>query len=133
MTPGTHGSTFGGNPLAMAAAKAVLEILGEDGLLADVRERAAYLDMALRQLQTQFPAMVDALRGRGFLRGIRFHDSVDLPVLVKRLRDDHLLTVPAADNTLRLLPPLTIHRDELDLAIAKLEAALTAIAPSDDQ
>jgi acetylornithine/N-succinyldiaminopimelate aminotransferase len=133
MTPGTHGSTFGGNPLAMAAAKAVLEILGEDGFLADVRERAAYLDTTLHQLQTQFPAMVEALRGRGFLRGIRLHDSVDLPTLVKRLRDDHLLTVPAAENTLRLLPPLTIYRDEIDLAIAKLGAALTTMAPRDDR
>jgi acetylornithine/N-succinyldiaminopimelate aminotransferase len=52
---------------------------------------------------------------------------------VKRLRDDHLLTVPAADNTLRLLPPLTIHRDEIDLAIAKLVTALTAMSPRDDQ
>jgi acetylornithine/succinyldiaminopimelate/putrescine aminotransferase len=101
--------------------------------LADVRERAAYLDTALHQLQTQFPAMVEALRGRGFLRGIRLYDSVDLPTLVKRLRDDHLLTVPAADNTLRLLPPLTICRDEIDLAIAKLVAALTAMAPRDDR
>ena len=133
MTPGTHGSTFGGNPLAMAAARAVLEILGEDGFLADVRERAAYLDTALHQLQTQFPALIEALRGSGFLRGIRLHDSVDLPALVNRLRDDHLLTVPAADNTLRLLPPLTIHRDEIDLAIAKLVTALTAMAPRDDQ
>ena len=133
MTPGTHGSTFGGNPLAMAAAKAVLEILGEDGFLADVRERAAYLDTALHQLQTQFPAMVEALRGRGFLRGIQLHNSVDLPTFVKRLRDDHLLTVQEAENTLRLLPPLTIHRDEIDLAIAKLVAALTAMAPRDDQ
>jgi acetylornithine/N-succinyldiaminopimelate aminotransferase len=77
--------------------------------------------------------MVEALRGRGFLRGIRLHDSVDLPTLVKRLRDDHLLTVPAAENTLRLLPPLTICRDEIDLAIAKLVAALTAMAPRDDR
>ena len=117
----------------MTAAKAVLEILGEDGFLADVRDRAAYLDTALHQLQTQFPAMIDALHGRGFLRGIRLHDSFDLPALVKRLRDDLLLTVPAADNTLRLLPPLTIHRDEIDLAITKLVAALTAMAPRDGQ
>ena len=129
MTPGTHGSTFGGNPLAMAAAKTVLEILTEDGFLADVRERAAYLDAALTDLKTRFPTLVATLRGRGFLRGIRLDDSVDLGALVKTLRDDHLLTVPAADNTLRLLPPLTIHRDEIDLAIAKITAALTAITP----
>jgi acetylornithine/N-succinyldiaminopimelate aminotransferase len=77
--------------------------------------------------------MIEALRGRGFLRGIRLHDSVDLPALVNRLRDEHLLTVPAADNTIRLLPPLTIHRDEIDLAITKLVTALTAMAPRDDQ
>jgi acetylornithine/N-succinyldiaminopimelate aminotransferase len=129
MTPGTHGSTFGGNPLAMAAAQTVLEVLSEDGFLAGVRERAAYLDAALIGLQAQFPALISELRGRGFLRGIRLAESVDLAGVVGALRDDHLLTVPAADNTLRLLPPLTIERDEIDLAVTKIGGALAAITP----
>lgn len=130
MTPGTHGSTFGGNPLAMAAAQTVLEVLSEDGFLAGVRERAAYLDAEIIRLQAQFPDLISELRGRGFLRGIRLAETVDLLALVGALRDDRLLTVPAADNTLRLLPPLTIERDEIDLAVAKLGGALAAITPA---
>ena len=130
MTPGTHGSTFGGNPLAMAAAQTVLEVLSEDGFLAGVRERAAYLDAEIIRLQAQFPDLISELRGRGFLRGIRLAETVDLLALVGALRDVHLLTVPAADNTLRLLPPLTIERDEIDLAVAKLGSALAAITPA---
>ncbi len=132
MTPGTHGSTFGGNPLAMAAAKAVLEILSEDGFLTEVRARAAYLDVLLVGLQTQFPKMISELRGRGFLRGIKLNETIDLASLVKILRNDHLLTVPAADNTLRLLPPLTISHEEIDLAVAKLSVAINVIAQCDD-
>ena len=127
MTPGTHGSTFGGNPLAMAAAKAVLEILSEDCFLLEVRARAAYLDELLVGLQMQFPTTISELHGRGFLRGIKLHEKIDLASLVKILRDDHLLTVPAAENTLRLLPPLTLSHEEIDLAVAKLATAINAI------
>ena len=133
MTPGTHGSTFGGNPLAMAAAKAVLEILSGDGFLTEVRCRAAYLDKLLVGLQTQFPKIISELRGRGFLRGIKLRGTIDLASLVKTLRDDCLLTVPAADNTLRLLPPLTISHEEIDLAVAKLKLALKAITKLDSE
>ena len=127
MTPGTHGSTFGGNPLAMAAAKAVLEILSEDGFLAEVEARAAYLNELLGDLQTQFPKIIFELRGRGFLRGIKLNETIDLASLVKILRDDHLLTVPAADNTIRLLPPLILSHEEIDLAVAKLATAMKII------
>ncbi len=124
MTPGTHGSTFGGNPLAMAAAKVVLEVLSEDGFLADVRARAAYLEDALAGLQLKFSPAITERRGCGFLRGIQLDETIDLAALVNTLRDDHLLTVPAADNTLRLLPPLTITKEEIDLTISKIAAAL---------
>ncbi len=131
MTPGTHGSTFGGNPLAMAAAKAVLEVLSEDGFLIDVRVRAAYLDKALVSLQAEFPKVISELRGRGFLRGIRLNENIDIAHLVNTLRDDCLLTVPAADNTLRLLPPLTLSHDEIDLAVGKMTAAMNAITKNE--
>ena len=120
MTPGTHGSTFGGNPLAMAAAAAVLEVLTEDGFMQDVRERAAYLDSALKNLQSAFPAAISEIRGRGFLRGICLANGVDLMALVSALRGDHVLCVPAAENTLRLLPPLIISREEIDILMAAL-------------
>lgn len=117
----------------MAAAKVVLEVLSEDGFLADVRARAAYLEDALAGLQAQFFGAVIERRGRGFLRGIRLNETIDLGTLVKNLRDDRLLTVPAAENTLRLLPPLTISEKEIDLAIAKIAAALEAMALHDGQ
>ena len=133
MTPGTHGSTFGGNPLAMAAAQVVLEVLSEEGFLADVRARAVHLDNALQGLQEQFPTAIAECRGRGFLRGIRLDETIDLAAFVKTLRDDHLLCVPAAENTLRLLPPLTISKDEIDLAVAKIATLLNDIPKHDSQ
>ncbi len=126
MTPGTHGSTFGGNPLAMAAAEAVLDVLTEDGFMQDVRERAAYLDAALTNLQSEFPALISEIRGRGFLRGICLAEGVDLTGFVTALREDHVLGVPAAENTLRLLPPLIISREEIDILVATLNRQLSA-------
>ena len=133
MTPGTHGSTFGGNPLAMAAAQVVLEVLSEEGFLADVRARAVHLDDALQGLQEQFPTAIAECRGRGFLRGIRLDETIDLAAFVKTLRDDNLLCVPAAENTLRLLPPLTISNDEIDLAVAKIATVLNDISEHESQ
>ena len=127
MSPGTHGSTFGGNPLAMAVAKTILEVLSEDGFLEDIRTRARYLDSKLVKLQASLPRSIIEVRGRGFLRGIRLDEAIDLATLVKSLCDDHLLVVPAADNTLRLLPPLTISKQEIDLAIVKISRAMNDI------
>ena len=126
MTPGTHGSTFGGNPLAMAATAAVLDVLTEDGFMEDVRERASYLGSALTNLQSEFPAAISEIRGRGFLRGICLAADVDLTGFVTALRDDHVLGVPAAENTLRLLPPLIISREEIDILVTTLYRQLSA-------
>jgi acetylornithine/N-succinyldiaminopimelate aminotransferase len=126
MTPGTHGSTFGGNPLAMAAAAVVLEVLSEPGFMEDVRARAAYLDAALLGLQASFPHAITDIRGRGFLRGICLAENVDLAGLVGALRAAHILCVPAAENTLRLLPPLIISRDEIDILMSALHMQFSA-------
>jgi len=133
MTPGTHGSTFGGNPLAMAAAAAVLDVVAGDGFLADVRERSAYLDAALVGLCKAFPAHIAELRGRGLMRGIKLAAGIDVGMVVGRVRDQHVLTVPAAENTLRLLPPLIISRDEIDLAVNTIGDVLGAIDPPQSQ
>jgi acetylornithine/N-succinyldiaminopimelate aminotransferase len=133
MTPGTHGSTFGGNPLAMAAAAAVLDVVAGDGFLADVRERSAYLDAALVGLWKAFPAHIAELRGRGLMRGIKLAAGIDVGMVVGRVRDQHVLTVPAAENTLRLLPPLIISRDEIDLAVNTIGDVLGAIDPPQSQ
>jgi acetylornithine/N-succinyldiaminopimelate aminotransferase len=126
MTPGTHGSTFGGNPLAMAAAAVVLEVLSEPGFMEDVRARAAHFDAALLGLQASFPHAITDIRGRGFLRGICLAENVDLAGLVGALRAAHILCVPAAENTLRLLPPLIISRDEIDILMSALHTQFSA-------
>ncbi len=133
MTPGTHGSTFGGNPLAMAAAAAVLDVVAGDGFLADVRDRSAYLDAALVGLSKTFPAHIAELRGRGLMRGIKLAVGIDVGMVVGRVRDQHVLTVPAAENTLRLLPPLIISRDEIDLAVKTIGDVLGTIDPPPSQ
>ena len=121
MGPGSHGSTFGGNPLAMAVANAVLDGLEEDGFLAAVRERIASLDGYLTQLQRAWREEIIELRGAGLLRGLRLAEGIAVGEVTTALRDRHLLCVPAADNVLRLLPPLTISEDELVIAHSTLD------------
>ncbi len=127
MGPGSHGSTFGGNPLAMAVANAVLDGLEEDGFLAAVRERIASLDGYLTQLQHAWPEKIIELRGAGLLRGLRLGDDIAVGEVTRALRDRYLLCVPAADNVLRLLPPLTIREDELAIAQSALEHCFSEV------
>lgn len=124
MTPGTHGSTFGGNPLAMAAAEVVLETLSAPGFMEDVRRRAAILGDGLEALASKYPAKISEIRGRGFLRGIRFDDQLEVGGIVVQLRAHKMLAVPAAENTLRLLPPLVISEQEIAIALDLLDAVL---------
>jgi acetylornithine/N-succinyldiaminopimelate aminotransferase len=126
MTPGTHGSTFGGNPLAMAAAEVVLQTLSAPGFMADVQRRADYLEVGLRGLAKRYPEKITEIRGRGFLRGIGLGADIDAVAFVGGLRDRHLLAVPAAQNTVRLLPPLVITEAEIDIVLDRLNAALAA-------
>ena len=128
MGPGSHGSTFGGNPLAMAVANAVLDGLEEDGFLAAVRERIASLDGYLTQLQHAWPETIIELRGAGLLRGLRLGDDIAVGEVTRALRDRYLLCVPAADNVLRLLPPLTIREDELAIAQSALQHCFSEVA-----
>ena len=128
MGPGSHGSTFGGNPLAMAVANAVLDGLEEDGFLAAVRERIASLDGYLTQLQHAWPETIIELRGAGLLRGLRLGDDIAVGEVTRALRDRYLLCVPAADNVLRLLPPLTIKEDELAIAQSALQHCFSEVA-----
>ena len=128
MGPGSHGSTFGGNPLAMAVANAVLDGLEEDGFLAAVQERIASLDGYLTQLQHAWPEQIIELRGAGLLRGLRLGDEIAVGEVTRILRDRYLLCVPAADNVLRLLPPLTISEDELAIAQSALEHFFSEVA-----
>ncbi|MEM9206992.1 MAG: aspartate aminotransferase family protein [Pseudomonadota bacterium] len=121
MTAGTHGTTFGGNPLAMAVANAVLDVVLEDGFLDRVNDLATYARQRLAQLVDDHPTVLKGMRGQGLLMGL----ECVLPntELVAAARDQKLLCPGAGDNVMRLLPPLTITRDEFDSAIEKLDAA----------
>ena len=128
MGPGSHGSTFGGNPLAMAVANAVLDGLEEDGFLADVQRRAAILDERLAKLAADYPGLILERRGTGFLRGLKLADRITVGDMTASLRQKQLLVVPAGENVLRLLPPLTITEDEIEQACHILDEAFSHLA-----
>ena len=129
MTPGTHGSTFGGNPLAMAVAETVLDVVLAPGFLAGVEQTARQLRAALDAVAARFPDKVEAVRGVGLLLGIK--PRCPNTELVARLRANGLLTVGAGDNVVRMVPPLIIGQAEIDLAADILSRTLSEVgAPS---
>ncbi|MBS0565623.1 MAG: aspartate aminotransferase family protein [Proteobacteria bacterium] len=125
MVAGTHGSTYGGNPLACAVGARVVEIIADPAFLAEVGRKAALLRQKLEALAASHPGLIDSVRGQGLILGLKLKAA---PAdLVRAGYDQHLLTVPAADNTLRLLPPLTITDAEIAEAVARLDRAATAL------
>ncbi|MBT4711862.1 MAG: aspartate aminotransferase family protein [Alphaproteobacteria bacterium] len=119
MTPGTHGSTFGGNPLAMAVANAVLDVVLEDGFLDQVRRVAGALNQRLSGLVAAYPGVFSEVRGTGLLIGL--HCEVPNTQVIEAARDHGLLLVPAGGNVARVLPPLIASESEVEDAIAILE------------
>src|SRR5581483_943365 len=119
MTAGTHGSTFGGNPLAMAVGNAVLDIVLEPGFLEQVRRVSDYFRDRLAGLVERYPTVFDELRGKGLLSGLRC--AVPNTEVVDRLRAEGLLTVGAGENVIRLLPPLIAEEAQIDEGIAILD------------
>jgi acetylornithine/N-succinyldiaminopimelate aminotransferase len=119
MTAGTHGSTFGGNPLAMAVGNAVLDVVLEKGFLAGVEHRAAHLRQRLEDLVKRFPKVLEAVRGRGLLLGLKC--AVPNTEFVARLREAGLLSVPAAENVVRVIPPLVVTEAQIDEAGGLIE------------
>ena len=124
MGPGSHGSTFGGNPLAMSVSNCVLDILEEDGFLQHVRDISFYLESALKKLAQLFPNQIYQIKGLGLLRGIGLYNNYLASDLCAALRRKRVLTVPAGLNTLRILPPLIIKKEEVDLLIDALITCL---------
>ena len=116
MVAGTHGSTFGGNPLAMSVGSAVLEVILKKGFLKNVTKISSYFHLELNKLQKQYPKIIKEVRGVGLLVGLQLHK--DQTTFIKKLMDNKLLTIRAAENVIRLLPPLTVKKNEIDLAIS---------------
>jgi acetylornithine/N-succinyldiaminopimelate aminotransferase len=125
MTAGTHGSTFGGNPLAMAAGNAVLDVVLAPDFLPGVQQMALLFKQRLAELKDRHPAVIAEIRGEGFLLGLRA--LVPAGELVDALRDERLLTVAAGDNVVRLLPPLIVGESEIGEAISRLDRATTRL------
>jgi acetylornithine/N-succinyldiaminopimelate aminotransferase len=132
MVIGTHGSTYGGNPLAMAAGQAVLDVILAPGFLENVRAMSDRLRAALEQLIPNHDHLFESVRGKGLMLGVKL--KTDSRRFVAHARDHHgLLTVAAGDNVVRVLPPLIIEQTHIDAFIAKLsEAARSYVPPSDD-
>jgi acetylornithine/N-succinyldiaminopimelate aminotransferase len=126
MTVGTHGSTFGGNPLAMAAAGALLDVVLADGFLERVRRTALVLKQKLAEIKDRYPAVIAEVRGEGLLIGLRA--VVPSADLVDELRAEKMITVAAGDNVVRLLPPLIVSEDEVAEAVRRIDRACARIA-----
>ena len=124
MTPGSHGSTWGGNPLAMAVGLAAFEELNSPELLAHVRDVAGYLGQQLSGLKDRYPDVVVDIRGKGLLIGIKL--ATPNREFMQHARDERLLVAGGGDNCVRLLPPLILTQDEARDAVARLERACEA-------
>jgi acetylornithine/N-succinyldiaminopimelate aminotransferase len=125
MTVGTHGSTYGGNPLACAVGNKVMEIIADDAFLDAVNRKAGLLRQKLEGLVAAHPDVFDHVRGSGLMLGLKC--KVTNTEVVKAGYAAHLLTVPAGDNVIRLLPPLTITDEEITEAVARLDQAATVV------
>jgi acetylornithine/N-succinyldiaminopimelate aminotransferase len=126
MTPGSHGSTFGGNPLAVAAASAVLDVMLKPGFFDHVQKMSLLLKQKLASVVDRYPSILAEVRGEGLLIGVKA--VVPSGDLVNALREQKLLTVGAGDNVVRFLAPLIVSEAELDHATACLERACTALS-----
>ena len=114
MVPGTHGSTFGGNPLAMSIGNAVLDQIFKKGFLKNVKKISAYFHKELNKIKNDYPKIIQEVRGIGLLIGLKlFNNQIKF---IKKLENNKLLTIKAAENVVRILPPLNVSKSEVDLA-----------------
>ncbi len=130
MVAGAHGSTYGGNPLAMAAAEAVLDVIADNAFLADVRAKGERLRARIEQFLGNYPELFESVRGRGLFIGLKM--KAEPRGFVAHMRDNHqLLAVSAGDNVVRILPPLVIDDRHMDEFMEKLSAAAASYHPAD--
>jgi acetylornithine/N-succinyldiaminopimelate aminotransferase len=132
MVVGAHGSTYGGNPLAMAAGEAVLDAIAAEDILANVTDKSAKLVAGLQQFIGNYPELFEEVRGRGLLLGLKLR--MEPRAFVAHLRDNHgLLTVSGGDNTLRVVPPLVIDDSHIEEFMEKLSAGTASYVPEGKQ
>ena len=115
MTAGSHGSTFGGNPLAMKIGTTVLDIISKKTFLNNVKKNSKYFYLKLENLKEKYPKIIKDIRGRGFLIGLQLYR--DQTNFIKKLTENKLLTIRAAENVIRILPPLNVKKKEIDQAL----------------
>ena len=119
MTPGTHGSTFGGNPLAMSVGNAVLDIIFGKDFLENVKQKGEYFDQGLNKIKDRYPKIIAEVRGVGLIKGLKM--LVDNTEFIKKLMNNKMLAIKAEENVIRLFPPLIVNNKEMDEAIEKID------------
>ena len=115
MTAGTHGSTFGGNPLAMQIGNEVIDIISKKAFLNNIKKNSKYFFKQLNKIKEKYPNIIKEIRGRGFLIGLQLYNNQTN--FIKKLMNNNLLTIKAAENVIRILPPLNVKKSELDVAL----------------
>ena len=123
MTPGTHGSTFGGNPLAMAVGNTVMDIVSTKSFLKNIKKLSKYFLLKLNDIKDKYPNIIKEIRGRGFLIGIQLYK--DQTIFLNKLINNKLLAIRAAENVIRILPPLNVKKKELDQALDIIKKVCT--------
>ncbi len=115
MTPGSHGSTFGGNPLAMSIGNAVLDQIFQKGFLNNVKKNSLFFIKGLKKIQHDHPEVIKEVRGLGLLLGLQLFN--DQTKFIDKLMENKMLTIRASENVVRLLPPLNVNKKEINLAL----------------
>ena len=115
MIPGSHGSTFGGNPLAMSLGNAVLDQIFKKGFLKSVKKISRYFFNELNKVKNDYPKLIKEVRGVGLLIGLQLFN--DQKKFIQKLENNNLLTIRAAENVVRILPPLNVKKSEINLAV----------------
>ena len=125
MTPGTHGSTFGGNPLAMAVGNTVMDIVSNKKFLKNITSISKYFLLNLNKIKDEYPNLIKEIRGRGLLIGIQL--KTDQVKFIKKLMDNNLLTIRASENVVRVLPPLNVKKSEINQALKIIKKVCSEI------
>ena len=125
MTAGTHGSTFGGNPLAMAVGNTVMDIVSNKKFLKNVKIISKYFLLNLNKIKKEYPTLIKEIKGRGLLIGIQLY--TDQTKFIKKLMDNGLLTIRAAENVVRVLPPLNVKKSEINQALKTINKVCSEI------